>query len=249
MNPTRIGRRSATRLLVGTAGAASLGLATGRAAEPVDVELVLAADGSGSIDNAELAFQRRGYAEALNSPEVLAAITGGLNGAIALTYIEWGAHGSYHTIVGWAKIDGPAAARAFGDRLVSEPRAAMGYNAIAGVIIHSIGEIRSNRFDGYRKVVDVSADSVNRGGPTLRMARTAAQAENVTVNGLVIDTGGVMWGAGGSSLAEYFRSEVIHGFGSFVEVAQSRETIATAIRRKMVLEIAGLPHPGGRAAG
>ena len=34
--------------------------ALSKAQEIVDVELVLAADGSGSIDNDELAFQRRG---------------------------------------------------------------------------------------------------------------------------------------------------------------------------------------------
>jgi hypothetical protein len=38
-------------------------------AEPVDVELVLAADGSGSIDNDELAFQREGWAKAIESPD------------------------------------------------------------------------------------------------------------------------------------------------------------------------------------
>lgn len=54
---------------------------------PVDVELVLAADGSGSIDDEELALQRRGYAEAIAHPDVVRSILGGLHGRIAVAYI------------------------------------------------------------------------------------------------------------------------------------------------------------------
>jgi len=54
------------------------------------LELVLLADGSGSIDADELAFQRQGYAEAITSPEVLSAIETTLYGHIAVVYMEWG---------------------------------------------------------------------------------------------------------------------------------------------------------------
>lgn len=64
-------------------------LLSGRAEIPVDLELVLAADGSGSIDDEELKFQRHGYAEALAHPRVLAAIQSGFHKTIAVAYIEW----------------------------------------------------------------------------------------------------------------------------------------------------------------
>ena len=54
----------------------------------VDVELFLAVDVSRSMTVDELEIQRRGYAEALTSPEVLAAIKNGLLGRIAVTYVE-----------------------------------------------------------------------------------------------------------------------------------------------------------------
>ena len=47
------------------------------AVEPVDLELVLAADGSGSIDAGELRPRREGYAAAITDPRVLAAIRSG----------------------------------------------------------------------------------------------------------------------------------------------------------------------------
>ena len=48
------------------------------AQERVDLELVLLPDASGSIDPAEVQFQRRGWAGAVTSPEVLAAIQAAL---------------------------------------------------------------------------------------------------------------------------------------------------------------------------
>ena len=57
--------------LVLTAFSSLLPTAPARA-ESVDLELVFAADGSGSIDDDELRLQRQGWADALTSPEVLA---------------------------------------------------------------------------------------------------------------------------------------------------------------------------------
>ncbi len=55
----------------------------------VDLELVLLADASGSIDQAEIRFQRRGYASAIMHPQVLATIAKGALKRIAITYMEW----------------------------------------------------------------------------------------------------------------------------------------------------------------
>jgi len=104
-------------------GMALLAAVPAAAAEPVDLELVLAADGSGSIDDDELAFQRRGYAAAITHARVLAAIRGGYRQAIAVAYVEWGGPTSQHTIVDWTKITDAASAAAFAARLLAEPKA------------------------------------------------------------------------------------------------------------------------------
>ena len=73
-----------------TAFLASLMLAAGifgggaARAETVDVEIVLAADVSRSIDDEEFKLQRQGYAAAIISPQVLRAIQTGVHGAIGL---------------------------------------------------------------------------------------------------------------------------------------------------------------------
>lgn len=56
----------------------------------VSVELVLTVDVSRSMGPAEIRPQRRGYAAALVSDEVVDAIVNNGTGAIAVTYVEWG---------------------------------------------------------------------------------------------------------------------------------------------------------------
>ena len=87
------------------------------AADSVDLELVLLADASGSIDDAEIRFQRQGYAEAITHPEVLDAIAEGFEQRIAVTYVEWGTVGSQEVVVPWTIIDGPGSAKAFAGAL------------------------------------------------------------------------------------------------------------------------------------
>src|ERR671913_194147 len=99
-------------------------------AEAVDLELVFAADGSGSIDDDELRLQRQGWADALTSPDVLNGIKDGPVGAIAVAYMEWGGPSSQVLIVDWHVIRDEASAKGFADKLVRAPPGAVGYNPI-----------------------------------------------------------------------------------------------------------------------
>jgi len=70
--------------------------------DEVDLELVLLADASGSIDQGEIEFQRRGYAEAIADPAVLSAIAKGAHQKIAVTYVEWASAFSQDVVVPWS---------------------------------------------------------------------------------------------------------------------------------------------------
>ena len=74
------------------------------ASEVVDLELVLLSDASGSIDAAEIAFQREGYASAITDPAVLKAMTGGWNGKVAITFVEWGDALHQDVVEKWPKV-------------------------------------------------------------------------------------------------------------------------------------------------
>ena len=228
------------RLAAAVAAALLMWPPVAAAREPVDLELVFAADGSGSIDDEELALQRRGYAAAVTHPKVLAAIRGNYRQAIAVAYMEWGGPLSQHTIVDWMKITDEASARAFGERLVAEPRRAQGYNSISEAIAYSTELIRANAYEGARKIIDVSGDGPQIGGRPLPGARAEALLAGITINALVIaGPTGHLSGPRGEHLVEHYRNDVIGGRGAFVHVAVAREHFAEAILKKLILEIAG----------
>ncbi|MGH8429238.1 MAG: DUF1194 domain-containing protein, partial [Solimonas sp.] len=72
-----------------------------RAAEPVDMLLVLAADVSRSVTESKFRLQREGAAAAITHPDVVGAITSGPNRRIAVCFLEWATVGQYNVVVDW----------------------------------------------------------------------------------------------------------------------------------------------------
>ena len=70
----------------------------------VDLEVILAADVSRSIDDAEFDLQRKGYAAAISDPRVLAAILDRPGAAIGLCFIEWSGDEDQQVIVDWSEL-------------------------------------------------------------------------------------------------------------------------------------------------
>jgi hypothetical protein len=203
------------------------------AAQEVDLELVLLADASGSITEAEIDFQRQGYAAAITHPDVLAAIRSNLTGTIAVTYVEWAAN--QVVVVDWTVIDGEAAAASFATALLEPPRLAIGRNAIGDALFEGQRLIEENRITGLRRVIDFSGDSLgNFSGAGIAEARASVLAAGITINGLpILDEGE------GDPLAEIYRDQLIGGPGAFVIATDRTEGFVEAVRRKLILEIAG----------
>jgi hypothetical protein len=213
----------------------------------VDLELVLAADGSGSIDDDELRLQRDGYGQAMMHPRVLEAIQFGPRGRIAVAYVEWGAPDSQHTIVDWTIISDRASAARFAQALVDAPRAAFGYNSISNALVYAADLIHSNDIASIRQIIDVSADAGNIGGIAIDLARDTVVQSGITINGLAIARGGGRpSGAnrGYGTLENYFAQVVIGGAGAFVVVAGEELSFAEAVQRKLILEIASATPTG-----
>ncbi len=217
-------------------------------AERVDLELVLLADATGSIDRAELMFQRRGYAEAMRSAEVLNAIASGFDGKIAVTYVEWATADAQHVVVPWMAIDGAASAETFAERLMAAPREAFGRNAIGSALARGVELFDENAFEGFRQVIDLSADSANSwGGLSIAAGRERAVAAGVVVNGLA-----VLCRAADCSgrpirydLERSFAERIITGPGAFVVTADDAPSFADAVRQKLILEIADIRDADG----
>lgn len=227
-------------------------LAGGAAAQPsrpvaVDLELVLAIDISGSIDREEAELQRQGYVDAITDPEIIRAIRGGILGRIAVTYFEWAGKGFQDRVVDWTVIDGAAAARAFADKLASLPVGSGPWTSISDAILFGGRLFPDNGIEGTRRIIDISGDGPNNSGRPVTAARDAVVAQGITINGLPIMNDRPTFGRMPMpNLDLYYRNCVIGGRGAFIVVAENFRTFARAIRRKMILEIAGTQAPPGR---
>ena len=209
-------------------------------AETVDLELVLLADATGSIDLEEIKFQRQGYVTALASEQVLEAISYGYYRKIAVTYVEWGDQFSQDVVVDWTIIDGPEAAKAFGDALMTAPRRAFGRNAIGSALAKGIELIENNDIKAPRRVIDLSADSANNwNGPPIGQIRDQAASRDVTINGLAVLCRHCSGRPVAYDLEQRFYDQIITGPGSFVVTADGETSFAEAVRKKLILEIAG----------
>ena len=203
-------------------------------AQDTDLELVLMADASGSIDPEELLLQRRGYAQAITDPDVIAAIQNTAYGSIAVTYVEWAANQA--VIVDWTRIDGPEAAAIFAAQLENPVRRALGRNAIGSALLRGKQLIEENDIEGWRRVIDFSGDSVNNwSGPSIAEARALVVAAGITINGLPLMLTDDM--GRGATLEANYRDQIIGGPNAFTLPAASREDFAEAVRRKLILEI------------
>lgn len=216
-------------------------LASSAAAEPVvDVALVLAADVSLSMDKGELELQREGYADALSSQIVLDAIRQGHHQRIAVTYFEWGSADKQVVVAPWTVIDGAEAAQRLSDTLRKAPTNELQRTAIGSALAFSKALLAAAP-GSERQVVDISSDGTNNQGVPVTLARAELLATGATINGLPLMPKPGDWPASQPPLDQYFEECVIGGPGSFSFPAASIETFSTALKTKLVLEIAGIP--------
>lgn len=205
----------------------------------IDVALVLAVDISFSMDMEELALQRQGYIDALTSPLVLDAIRRGMLGKIAVTYIEWAGLSTRNIIVDWTVIEDVKSAETFVAQIKAAPVRRARRTSITGAIEFSMERLRAADFRPLRRVIDISGDGPNNEGHFVHLARDKALATGVTINGLPI----ILKRPFNSSfdiesLDDYYRDCVIGGPGAFMVTIRERGEFASAIKQKILREVA-----------
>lgn len=206
----------------------------------VDVELVLAVDVSRSMSAEELEIQRHGYAAAITDPRVIEAIRAGMLGRIAVTYLEWAANFNQRVSVDWQVIEGEADAQAFAGKLMALTQQGMQRTSISGAIEKASELLEGNGFDGLKRVIDVSGDGPNNQGTPVALARDKAVAEGIVINGLPLMTSSSQYSAFAiDDLDLYYANCVIGGPASFSLPVTSWEEFPEAVRRKLIIELAG----------
>ncbi|MEM5584093.1 DUF1194 domain-containing protein [Roseibium sp. AS2] len=233
-------RHSWFRTLIGAVSLLLAPVPPAVAQEQVDVALVLAVDVSRSMSTEELQIQRRGYAAAISSPEVIRAIGMGVNGRIALMMFEWANENHAREIVPWSIIETQPDARAFADRILADTTFGQRRTSISGAIRHASALLADVPYKASRLVIDISGDGPNNQGTPVTLERDAALARGHVINGLPLMTrGGVGFQFNIPDLDDYYRHCVTGGPASFVLPVVEWAQFPDAVRRKLILEIGG----------
>ena len=208
--------------------------AAGRAQQaiPVDLQLILAVDSSGSINADEFRLQMDGLTAAFRNPVILEAIQRGKVGAIAVTLVEWSSVDQQHQSVGWTMISDEESMALFADQLAVTPRFIPGGSTSVSDALNYSGRLFGHSgFVSQRRVIDVSGDGSNNSGLPPEPIRDRLVDSGIVINGLAILNDE-------PNLKDYYAASVIGGPGAFVLVADSYESFSSAILSKLITEIA-----------
>ena len=209
----------------------------------VDLALVLAVDVSLSMDPVEQRMQRDGYVAAFRSAAVQTAIRQGLIGRIVVSYVEWAGIGSQYVVVPWTVIGTAAEAEGFADELTrARPRRAI-WTSISAALDFSVGLLRGARVEATRRVIDMSGDGPNNQGREVTQARDEAVAAGIVINGLPLMISAPTGPYDIPDLDLYYRDCIIGGPGAFMIPVREVTEFATAIRTKIVREVADATVP------
>ena len=211
------------------------------AAEPVpgpavcaDTALVLAIDGSGSIDEADYALQMQGYAAAFRSREVQYAMR--MAGVVDVAVVLWGDGDMSAQILPFQRILDASGAERLAVEMEAMTREVTGNTGLARGIEIALDLLDEPGVCALRKIVDVSGDGrqkhmrLRHPTATLDDLRKRADTLGVTINALAIETDD-------DGLAEYFEARVMVGETAFVIPIRSMRDFGDAIIEKLQREL------------
>ena len=207
--------------------------------EKVGMQLILAADVSGSVNTTRYKTQQDGYLEALGDSRVLNVIRELDPPVLAVTFIAWARE--QQVMVPWMRVQDGKSMDLFRNRLKDERRPQIGINTLISRALLFCNRLFDREFTGGRKVIDVSGDGDdNQGIVGLREVRDALVARGVVINGLPIIVKPpeyIFPPQPPEGLDVYYRRHVVGGEGHVVIESIGFDNFKQAILQKLLLEI------------
>jgi hypothetical protein len=207
--------------------------------EKVGMQLILAADVSGSVNLTRYRTQQNGYLEALGDRRVLDVIRELDPPVLAITFIAWARE--QEIVVPWMRVADAASMDLFRNRLGEAQRPGVGINTLISRALLFCGRQFDQNFTGGRKVIDVSGDGDdNQGTVGLREIRDALVARGVVINGLPIIVKPpeyIFPPQPPEGLDVYYRNNVVGGEGHVTIESIGFDNFKQAILQKLLLEI------------
>jgi hypothetical protein len=217
------------------------GAARAESAPPVDLMLVMAVDVSESVTDDEYLLQHEGIARAFEDPQIQSSIASGSHGAIEVAVMEWSDRDKQIVTVGWTRVGDAASARSFAAAVRASPRSSRGLTAIGDALLAAKALLDRAPAAAERRLIDLSGDGMANIGPPVEAVRDVLVASGITINGLAI-LASEPW------LSDYYNQYVIGGTGAFLIEAEDFASFDTAMRSKLLGEVAGTPSPGAASA-
>ena len=203
------------------------------------MQLILAADVSGSVNTTRYKTQQDGYLEALGDSRVLNVIRELDPPVLAVTFIAWARE--QQVMVPWTRVEDAKSMDLFRNRLKDERRPQIGINTLISRALLFCNRLFDREFTGGRKVIDVSGDGDdNQGIVGLREVRDAVVARGVVINGLPIIVKPpeyIFPPQPPEGLDVYYRRHVVGGDGHVVIESIGFDNFKQAILQKLLLEI------------
>jgi len=207
--------------------------------EKVGMQLILAADVSGSVNTTRYKTQQDGYLEALGDSRVLNVIRELDPPVLAVTFIAWARE--QQVMVPWMRVQDAKSMDLFRNRLKDAQRPQIGINTLISRALLFCNRLFDQEFTGGRKVIDVSGDGDdNQGIIGLREVRDALVAKGVVINGLPIIVKPpeyIFPPQPPEGLDVYYRRHVVGGEGHVVIESIGFDNFKQAILQKLLLEI------------
>tara|TARA_R110002049_G_scaffold23781_6_gene84756 strand:- start:143482 stop:144180 length:699 start_codon:yes stop_codon:yes gene_type:complete len=224
--------------------AALIALPWPAAAQGCRLALVLALDISSSVDPAEDRLQRGGVVAALTHPDVADAFFAA-DVPVALAIYEWSGRYNQQVVLDWTVIDTPADLITAAETVATSRRSQTEFPTAMGYAL-GYGAAMLARAPGCTaQTLDMAGDGQNNEGFGPQTAYREFAFADVTVNGLVVNAADF---EGELGLIDFYRNEVLHGPGAFMEIASGFDDYERAFRRKLIREVSpkaigALPHP------
>ena len=177
---------------------------------------------------------------------MLDAIAQGFDQRIAVTYVEWGDAASQEVVVPWTIVDGPASAAAFAEALLEAPRRAFGRNAIGNAIAAAQALIEGQPVRGLSQGIDSRPTAPTAGRHADGAGARRALAADIVINGLAILCRPVQRPAQRLRSRGRLHRDDHRRPGELRGHRRRRRPFAEAVRKKLLLEIAGAPALIGR---
>lgn len=199
------------------------------AAQPCRLALLLALDVSASVDAGEYVMQRDGLAAALDDPDIRRAVLQG-SGPVALAAYEWSGRYQQTLVLPWTLLRDSADIDAAVARIGAAQRGYEGFPTATGYALGYGAGLLRRAPACARQVIDVSGDGINNEGFGPALAYSAFPFTGVTVNGLAIS-------GPDAGVVRFYRDELRHGPGAFVEIAEGFADFRRAMTLKLFREL------------